>query len=365
MSKSKIERTISGELWHDFCQTLESAGASILGPGTPDNALDRAEGFRYLTRVLRLALESELENAEPLTPRLQLGTRGDIKLACDNPDSYYLTSTVDSRHEYRIRGRQGTVPYLSIGAYFGGMGSDHSGCSGSLESEGLVTEADGSFEIVLSAMEHSGNWIRLDPDSHHHQLIVRQTYLHRDRESVAELSIERIGGGSAPPLDAEAFHDRLLGAANYVKNNVELFVGWSRDFEEFPNEARPLDVSKAQGDPNFFYLQGYWKLADDEALLLEFTPPVCDYWNFQLNNYWIESLDYRDHRVEVNNGAVRFEADGSVRLVVASQDPGHPNWIETAYHSHGTMGLRIVKGKEQPSVVQRVVKVSEVPPYSG
>ena len=173
MTSSKIERTISGELWHDFCQTLESAGASILGPGTPDNALDRAEGFRYLTRVLRLALESELENAEPLTPRLQRGPRGDIKLACDNPDSYYLISTIDSRHEYRIRGRKGTVPYLSFSAYYGGMGSDRSGCSASLESEQIVTEDDGSFEITLSAAEHPGNWIRLDPDSHHHQLIVR------------------------------------------------------------------------------------------------------------------------------------------------------------------------------------------------
>jgi len=365
MTKDKVERTISGELWHDFCQTLESAGATILAPGTPDNALDRAEGFRYLTRVLRLALESELENAEPLTPRFQLGTRGDIKLACDNPDSYYLLSTIDSRHEYRIRGRKGTVPYLSVSAYYGGMGSDRSGCSGSLESDQIATDADGNFEITLSAAEHSGNWIQLDPDSHHHQVIARQTYLHRDRERVAELSIERIGEGGAPALDAAAFHDRLLGAANYVKNNVELFAGWSRDFEKFPNEARPLDVSKAQGDPNLFYVQGYWKLEEDEALLLEFVPPECDYWNFQLNNYWIESLDYRDHRVELNNGAARFEADGSVRLVVSSQDPGHPNWIETAHHEHGTMGLRIVKGKQQPSVVQRVVKVGEVPPCSG
>jgi hypothetical protein len=365
MSQEKIDRTVSGEAWREFCRILESAGDIILRPGTPDNPLDRAEGFRYLTRVLRLALESELENAEPMTPRLQLGTRGDIKLACDNPDSYYLTSTIDSRHEYRIRGRMGTVPYLSIGAYFGGMGSDRSGCSGSLESDEIETDAEGRFEIVLSANEHPGNWIALDPDSHHHQLIVRQTHLHKDRETVAELSIERIGEGGAPPLDAAAFHDRLLGAANYVKNNVDLFSGWSRDFEQHPNQALPLDVSKAQGDPNFFYLQGYWKLAPDEALVIEFTPPVCDYWNFQLNNYWIESLDYRDHRVEVNNGAIRLEADGSARIVVAHQDPHHPNWIETAHHTHGTMGLRIVKGKTQPEVEQRVMKVSDVPAFSG
>jgi hypothetical protein len=365
MSQEKIDRTVSGEVWHDFCQTLESAGEIILRPGTPDNPLDRAEGFRYLTRILRLALESELENAEPTTPRLQLGCRGDIKFACDNPDSYYQKATLDSRHEYRIRGRMGTVPYLSIGAYFGGMGKPRSGCSGSLESDQIETDAGGRFEVTISAKEHPGNWIALEREAHQHQLLVRQTYLDKEKDTLAELSIERIGEGKAPALDAAAFHDRLLGAANYVKNNVDLFSGWSRDFEAHPNQALPLDVSKAQGDPNFFYFQGYWKLAPDEALVIELMPPECDYWNFQLNNYWLESLDYRDHRIEINNGAMRLESDGSARIVVAHQDPGHPNWIETAHHPHGTMGLRIVKGKEVPTLEQRVMKVGDVPSFSG
>lgn len=259
----------------------------------------------------------------------------------------------------------GTVPYLSIGAYFGGMGKPRSGCSGSLESDQIETDAGGRFEVTISAKEHPGNWIALDREAHQHQLLVRQTYLDKEKDTLAEMSIERIGEGSAPALDAAVFHDRLLGVANYVKNNVDLFSGWSRDFEAHPNQALLLDVSKAQGDPNFFYFQGYWKLAPHEALVIELMPPECDYWNFQLNNYWLESLDYRDHRIEINNGAMRLESDGSARIVIAHKDPGHPNWIETAHHPHGTMGLRIVKGKEVPTLSQRVMKVSDVPAFSG
>ncbi len=362
----KIARTVSGALWHEFCDVLKSAGDTIQRPEVPTDPLDRAEGYRYLTRILRLALEMHVENAESRTPRLALGCRPDIKLGCDNPDSHYLTAPLHGEHAYRIRGRLGTVPYLSFGAYFGGMGSARSGCSGALEAGQLETDVDGRFEIVLSRELHPGNWIALDPEAGPHQLVVRQTFLHRGEESVAELSIERIGGdGGAPPLDAAVFHDRLLAAAGYLKNNTALFADWARDFQQHPNEARPLDVSRAQGDPNLFYLQGYWSLGREEALLLEFRPPPCDYWNFQLNNYWLESLDYRDHRIDLNGAAAKPEADGRVRIVVAHRDPGHPNWIETAAHARGTLGLRIVKGRERPVVDQRVVRFAEIPPFTG
>ena len=362
----KLERMLTGTLWEEFCEVLKSAGHTILRPEVPSDPLDRAEGYRYLTRILRLALETQLENAEARTPRLGLGCRPDIKLGCDNPDSHYLTAPLDSAYDYRIRGRLGSVPYLSLGAYFGGMGSPRSGCSGSLEGSQIRLDDQGRFEIVFSVREQPGNWIALDPVVRPHQLVVRQTFSRRAEETLAELSIERIGGDAAAPvLDPIVFHDRLLAAAAYVKNNTALFADWARAFQANPNEARPLDAMGAQGDPNLFYLQGYWELEADQALLLEFRPPVCDYWNFQLNNYWLESLEHRDHRIDLNHAAARPESDGRVRIVVAHRDPAHPNWIETAGHARGTMGLRIVKGKEKPQVEQRVVAFDAIPRFTG
>ena len=102
------------------------------------------------------------------------------------------------------------------------------------------------------------------------------------------------------------------------------------------------------------------ELAPDEALVIDFTPPECEYWNFQLNNHWMESLDYRYHRIDVNHhGAVPAE-DGSVRLVVAHEDPGTANWLDTAGHARGTMCLRWIRADHHPDPRTQLVKRADL-----
>ena len=89
-------------------------------------------------------------------------------------------------------------------------------------------------------------------------------------------------------------------------------------------------------------------------------PPRCDYWNFQLNNHWMESLDYRYHPIAVNHHGASYEDDGSVRIVVADRDPGTGNWIDTAGHRRGTMCLRWIRADAHPLPDMRVVPVAEL-----
>ena len=94
--------------------------------------------------------------------------------------------------------------------------------------------------------------------------------------------------------------------------------------------------------------------------MIEATPPNCEYWNFQLNNHWMESLDYRYHPIDYNKHTTSYEPDGSFRLVVSARDPGARNWVDTAGHRHGTMGLRWIKADAHPQPVTRVVKLGDV-----
>ena len=40
--------------------------------------------------------------------------------------------------------------------------------------------------------------------------------------------------------------------------------------------------------------------------------PDCQTWNLQVDNYWMESLDYRYHKISINRHTASVNADGSV-----------------------------------------------------
>jgi len=95
------------------------------------------------------------------------------------------------------------------------------------------------------------------------------------------------------------------------------------------------------------YYHSYWRLAPGEVLRIVARPPPCRAWNFQLNNHWMESLDYRYHQVHTNSTLARPDDDAPhcYTLIVSHEDPnsdGHfrGNWIETTGHKCGTMCFR-------------------------
>jgi len=74
----------------------------------------------------------------------------------------------------------------------------------------------------------------------------------------------------------------------------------------------------------------------------------------------MESMDYRYFSVALNKFNARYEADGRLKLVIAAQDPGIGNFIDTAGHSEGGMILRWVHAKTHPEPVCRVVKLASL-----
>jgi hypothetical protein len=359
MSDDARARVLDGRTWSDFCRALERAGDAVLREGSPDDPFDRAEGFRYLSRLTRLALESFVEFADPAAPVLHRPAHETIKLGADNPDNFYQKATISGEHAYRIHGTRGTVHYLGFGTYVGRYGSGgRMGQSGYVEAADLDIAPDGRFEILVSRERPaSGNWLPMEPDTS--SLIVRQTFQDRAVERIADLRIERIGAPGPPdPLTPERLDEGLASAASYVAGTANLFCEWAEGFRRAVNTLPPFDPAVARaahGDPHIRYFHGYFELGSEEALLVELTPPACDYWNLQLGNHWMESLDYRYHRIDVNHHTAAREPDGSVRLVVAHRDPGHPNWLDTAGHARGTMCLRYVRARSAPVPRTRVV----------
>jgi hypothetical protein len=354
---------VSGQAWEEYCDTLKAAGAALQFPGTPGDPFNQAEGYRYLARLVRAGLEGFLEDADPHAPVLKRVVHETIKMGADNPDNYYQNATISGANEYRITGNRGTVKYLAFGTQAGHYGQGGGmPPTGFLEASQLQLAPGGDFEIAVSCAPRPGNWLPMKPETG--LLIVRQTFGDRATERLATLRIERVDGPHRPaPLTPAQVDAGLKNASTLVAGASLLFAKWARDFQAHSNQLPRFDQevsNRAGGDPNIAYYHSHWRLAPDEALVIEATPPRCDHWNFQLNNYWMESLEYRYFRVHVNSHTAVPEPDGSVRIVVAHSDPGLPNWIQTQGHEQGTMCFRWVRAESHPVPRTRVVKLAEL-----
>ncbi|MBP1687466.1 MAG: hypothetical protein H6Q33_3609 [Deltaproteobacteria bacterium] len=339
------EKVRSGVAWKEFCRVLETAGDAILAEGNPDDVLDRAEGFRSLTRLLRYALETYIESNDPLRPKLVALIGETIKIAAENPDNIYHGATIDGCYDYRVWGTRGEACRLTFNTFrAGGFGGSGQGVGTTLHDEELKVAPDGTFELILSQHEHPGAWLRLHHDTR--GLSIRETFTDKKNERPAELHIERIGAeGPAPaPLDPAQFYHGLMRSAHYVRAVTEMMGKWSCRQAAQPNVFVDAETNDTRlwKDTQIKYHQAYFELGAEEALVIEFTPPRCKYWMIVLHNHWTETLDYRYHQITLNCRSAQVRADGSVRCVVAHRDPGVPNWLDTAGHARGTVGVRWV-----------------------
>ena len=349
--------------WRDFCARLADAGDIILAPDVPDDPLIRAEGFRYLSRLTKLALEQYVEASDPDFPFFYKLSHETAKIGADNPDNIYWNASIRGDCDYRITGKRGSMFYFSIVANamrYHIDGSAHA--TGQLLDSDIEWGPDGELEIIASCTPQPKNWLRLEPDAS--VIVLRQSALDRDSERGGEFKIERIGGPAVPtPLSPDRLAAGLATSAQFVRGIASTFADWTRLFRENPNQFAAIDQSmfqKGGGAKDIYYAHSYWRIEPDEAWVIEVTPPECDYWNFQLDNWWMESFDYRFRQVTLNKHSAKLEADGSVRIICAARDPGVGNWIDTCSHREGTALLRWAGAKVHPLPTARIVKLEDV-----
>jgi hypothetical protein len=353
----------SGRAWVEFCDALAAAGR-IIRERSPDTDVDRAEGYRYLTRLARMAFKFCIEFADPAAPVLVQYMDETQKFGVDNPDQLYQWARISGKYEYRLTGTRGNACYLGIGVYAGSAGRGGRRTVAHVNGDRLATGADGRLEVILSAREHPGNWIELAPDTT--TMLVRQTMNDRATEVPGKLTLARLDpAGPPPPLDPARMAKGLQRAAMQILGSVQMFADLSDRWAAAPNVIHPRDDKMAEesfGDPDLYYAGGYWRIAPDEAMVVDLVPPRCRYWSFLLCNYWTESLDYRYRPIWTNGHRATHRPDGSVRIVVAAEDPRLPGitWLDTEGHREGTMTLRYLLAEATPIPAPRVVKLRDL-----
>ena len=362
---SLAERLRTGESWNDFCDTLRAAGQIVLRES--ESTIDRTEGFRYLTRLLRSSLERFVENSESYRPRV-LDTPFRVSIAIQSPDQDHPLIEIDGQYDYRISGTRNTVSYASFLALAGRLppnaGAEALGpraeaaleafdptafrATGFLSVHDLAIDDDGRFEIILSQREHPGNWLRLEPDSSF--VMIRQTFLDRRTEKGMDLSVERLPPEPARPIEPHELARALAVASQNVVGTAVRFLHWATQLAEHPDTLRSIgaDYGSSGGSPDHLMYFGYWEIEGDDVLEITARLPDNDYWNFQACSWWLENFDnYEDGKGYITKRTAVVEPDGSVILRLAHGVPDGPerdrgNWIDLFGHTRGTMNLRIV-----------------------
>lgn len=354
-------RALDGRVWNEFCDRLKETGARIL-EAAPDDPFERAEGLRYLARLTSHFLRATVDESDPAAAVLSSASP---KIGLDNPDYVYTGARLSPAFEYRLRIEPNDAQRLGIGLFSGALGTRQGLVRDAyVSSDALTPGSDGAFEIAIARERRSGNWLPLG--AHTNALQIRQTLLRRRSERPARCELARVDAGAPPaPLDPAAFAAALDRAGQTVGGVVAQFLGWTASFAAHAHEIRPIDpalLAVAQGDPNTSYHYGYWEIADGEAFVVDLHPPAhFDYWNLQIGNHWLESLDFLHRDTHVNHATARLRADGSVRIVVCANDPriADANWLDPAGHRRGALALRWVGADAVPAVPRtRVVNWS-------
>lgn len=348
MSEESYEKRLaSGAVWNELLDQLRQAGDQIQA-GAPDDPFDRAEGYRYLARLTHHFLRSTLDESDPAKAVLSTTSP---KIGLDNPDYAYALARLSPRYVYRLSGTLHDAAMLGIGSFSGALGTPKGLVRDGYVTSDQLTIRDGRFELLIAREEQAGDWLPMGPETN--ALQVRQTVLRRRTQRPASLVLERVDGGEPPaPLEPRELVGSLDRVGAMVGGIVGQFLGWTRAFQEQPFEIREIDpklLSVAQGDPNTTYHYSYWELAEDEVYTIVLEPPKrFDYWNLQIGNHWLESLDYLHYDTHVNHETAVAEEDGSVHVHVAARDPGLPNWLDTAGHRRGALALRWVGADATP-----------------
>ena len=97
----------------------------------------------------------------------------------------------------------------------------------------------------------------------------------------------------------------------------------------------------------------HWVLSADEALVIEFDAHD-GLWMFTNMGVFFNSMDYLYRPVSYTPSRTAVDSDGKVRLVLAHDDPGYHNWIDTQGFERGNITYRHMLDGEPAELQTRV-----------
>lgn len=335
---------------------------------------DITEGHRLVLHALQSAVDLFLES-NPDRPQFKRLISPSRKHTGDNPDVVYYHAIISCEHDLVIRGHRADETYLSFTVYGSTNGVWSESITAEINHNEMQFEADGSYEIILSRERQPGNWLPLRDDSF--QVVSRHYYENPEPAGAALFPaarpvLERLNRGvPVPRKDAATIQTAIQNMTRYMrmmtleKMNIggNTMPDW---FSRVPNTMGPprlWDQGDGGGNGTGYiaYAAGFFLLEPGQALVIEGRMPECEHGSVVLTNRYLQSLDYREHRICLNRSNMLMDSDGGFRVVIAAEDPGVANWLHTEGRSSGIAYWRFMlpEGDIEP-LHSRVVAIEEL-----
>lgn len=365
------------DAWHAFCDQLKQAGDKVFKDANPPAPILRADAFRFLTQNLGQAFPLALETKDTAYPQIHYFTHPTMKLGGDVADFTYRQAWIDGQHSYRITGKRGTARWFNVSVQgpkpekipgtdfpplhepFGDIPETN------IFGHQIKTDADGNFELFIGGEERPGNWLPTTPGSR--KLFIREAF---DAwfETPTALTIERIGMDAPRPIPST---ERMVEAFEWAGDFI---TGVMRDWPEhswatsggvvdpdqlnrFPSDKRANDASDAKRGRMAAHM--IWALQPDEALIVEMDNHD-GFWIFNMGNVFVGSMDFLYRPVSYTPARSWVGADNVVRFVIAHDDPGVHNWLDTQGFSNGNLTYRNLMSQNPATFRTKLVKRAEL-----
>lgn len=290
---------------------------------------DLLEGLQYLAGCVaactHLAFDYERDH-----PFLHSGTGPFTKMGLDNPDTLYFGTRVKADHDYVVTGKRGTTTDLS----FQLLGGDYTDSEvpdseTAFDDRKLDIAGDGSFQWRVRPKKSA-------------QLVIREVYGDwSQRRGTVAIARTDTAGTAPPRLTRQTIEKRYGTAGKQLVNRVKTWLQFPQWFYfNIPVNTMVAPRLTPGGLATQYSSAGHFDLSTDQALVI--TLPVTDapYLGFQLGSLWYISLDYINHQTSLNGAQAQGDPDGNIRIVVADQNPGVTNWVETLGHAKGFLQFR-------------------------
>jgi uncharacterized protein DUF1214 len=333
--------TAAHEAWQRACARLGALGDRIASDDFPPDPADRVAGVAHLAEQALCWVAWSVFHADPRRPAFQRQNDLITQWGGPNADNVYRHARVEPGRRYRITGRMHACDEAILAVRAGFMHQPTWGTLHQVTLSDLGIGPGDSIDLVVGP----GGDVPLPEGAA--TVSIREYYFDWRAEEPAVFTIACLdpdgdAGAGAPRLDGSVLAGRIDDAVTAVEHSIEYWNEYLRARRaEHPANAFAPPLRLAKGLDAARYGFCFWDLGPGEALVVETDVPDARYWSFQLYQLgWFELVDIAERQSSLNHTQALADADGQVRVIVAHDDPGVPNWLDTGGRRAGLLTLR-------------------------